>query len=393
MRDPESHTPQTFGQLFMEEMHRLAGGRFRFDTESFSIHHLDKGSITNLSNFYEEYTRLNTADREGYIQGLARTITTRSTELPADFSVACQNLRPKLWLRFSIEVMQYELGNAGQDPVMPPYVPVGEHLCLVVVYDTETSMQSIPLEQLNDWGISFYEAMEIALQNLQSTTSGYASLGENIIHFIDGDSYDSSRIMLLELIKSKSFNGSPVALIPDRNTVFIADGDDPKSLEIIYVLTANAMDQADRPLMALPLMLVDDEWVDWVPPADHPIRSSFDRFRLEFFSSIYGGQQQLLNANYELQGINVFVAAYGVLKSESDGAEQSYCSWAEDVESLLPKTDLIAFIDQSSEIRLYDWDQVEATCGNLLALEPGLYPPRYRVSQFPSEEQFAALEE
>ncbi len=40
--------------------------------------------------------------------------------------------------------------------------------------------------------------------------------------------------------------------------------------------------------------------------------------------------------------------------------------------------------------RMYDWERVMQVAGHLM--EPlNLYPPRYKVSEFPTEEQFRAM--
>jgi len=47
-----------------------------------------------------------------------------------------------------------------------PYQPIGEHLAAGLVYDLPGALRVIRQEDLDEWGVTFYEAMEVALENL-----------------------------------------------------------------------------------------------------------------------------------------------------------------------------------------------------------------------------------
>jgi len=73
---------------------------------------------------------------------------------------------------------------------------------------------------------------------------------------------------------------------------------------------------------------------------------------------------------------------------------QTYCVWSEGVDSLLPKTDLVFFYrdgDEDGDIPAQvEWDQVQAAFGDLM--EPlDMYPPRFRVREFPGEERLRRI--
>jgi hypothetical protein len=64
------------------------------------------------------------------------------------------------------------------------------------------------------------------------------------------------------------------------------------------------------------------------------------------------------------------------------------------VDSLLPRTDVIFFMDpalgtEAPPVAIARWEDVEKVVGELLVPAEGLYPERYRVRGFPSEEQLA----
>ena len=47
-----------------------------------------------------------------------------------------------------------------------PYHPLGDHLAIALVYDLPEAMQTIGQERLDKWGVTLYEAMEVARENL-----------------------------------------------------------------------------------------------------------------------------------------------------------------------------------------------------------------------------------
>jgi hypothetical protein len=90
--------------------------------------------------------------------------------------------------------------------------------------------------------------------------------------------------------------------------------------------------------------------------------------------------------------INEFVASFSGIRKEGSEDLLSYCVWSKSVRTLLPKTNLIAFND-GQDTTLCEWDRVEDVVGSLMEKIPDLYPERYRVDDFPSDEQMALIGE
>jgi hypothetical protein len=95
-------------------------------------------------------------------------------------------------------------------------------------------------------------------------------------------------------------------------------------------------------------------------------------------------------AGRQLVKTDIFVATYSALRDEKTGSVTSYCTWSEGVDCLLPETEQVVFFrPQSPEdgklAARGDWNTVRSVAGYLM--EPqGLYPERWRVREFPSEE-------
>ena len=83
------------------------------------------------------------------------------------------------------------------------------------------------------------------------------------------------------------------------------------------------------------------------------------------------------------------MATFSAIKSP-DGRIISYATWTETTNSLLPKTDVLVLGRIDGSIAMVEWQKVVDVVGDLM--EPlDIYPPRYRVREFPSEKQLAAM--
>ena len=97
---------------------------------------------------------------------------------------------------------------------------------------------------------------------------------------------------------------------------------------------------------------------------------------------------------YEQKGKDLFVAKC-TLNQLGDGGYESYSVWSKTVATLLPKTDFIAFFDPTKPesqrmLGMAKWEDVMRIAGDLL-LDTQMFPARFYVSKFPSEEQLAAV--
>jgi hypothetical protein len=77
---------------------------------------------------------------------------------------------------------------------------------------------------------------------------------------------------------------------------------------------------------------------------------------------------------------------------KKDGDVVSYCVWGEGVDSLLPVTEKVAFMQHGRErpVALGDWARVMEVAGDLM--EPTEDDPRrYRVQEFPDQAALQAI--
>ncbi len=359
----------------------------RYEPAEFRIVQLRDGEqvgVVNLGNMFQAYLAVERQHRAEHLKHCVRVAMRLNPELPADFAEARPNLRPKLWSRAITENMRLQrlYTEVPEDGLDLPCQPIGEHVLACLAYDWPESVQSINQENLEQWGVTVYEALEAAKENLESSTLTMAKIGDNLYSFVSGDSYDAVRLLLLDRIKEFDLAGSPVAMIPNRDSILITGSDDAVGLAMMAELAAKGLEEPYS-LSGVPLILDDGEWMDWMPSAGHPSYSRFRELELNFLGSQYFEQKQLLDAAHERGGIDVFVASFSAA-TRPEGGPVSFCVWGEGVDALLPVTQKVAFLHKGSENMAVfgDWTRVMEAAGELMELTDH-YPRRYRVREFP----------
>jgi hypothetical protein len=290
-----------------------------------------------------------------------------------------------------------ELGMKGvQNPDKPFEVPhqiIGEHLCAILAYDLPTSMATINDEQLEKWGVTFYEAMEVARQNLEETTKQVAQAGSLYI-VTHGDSYDSSRLLLTDRMRKLDFQGDIITLVPNRDSLFLAGSDDPEALAIMAELAKEPL-EGPRSISGIAFRLVDDEWEPWLPPVGHPSREIFNLMQVKTIDLDYRQQQELLEKQQSGLGGDLFFAAFNGIQDKKTGAVSSYCVWTEGILSSLPRTETIALVKagpngKAQIVARGAWEDVQREVGHLMTPQD-LYPPRWLVESFPTDDELARI--
>jgi len=351
----------------------------------------DAPSTVNLANMYQAFLREPRSRRAECVRSLARGILGSTKGLPKDFELVRADLRPRLWLRASLE--QVRLMNILEgNPVQPKPLlseSIGEHLILSLAYDWPDAVQSLYDDDLNEWGVTFYEAMEVARQNLQGATVGYGKIGDGSYSFMSADTYAASRITLVERTEGLEVSGKLVAMVPNRDSLFVTGSEDEAGLVIMATMAEKGLEQPYS-LSAVPLILDDDTWQDWMPPEGHPLHRTFKQIEIKWTGPLYRDQTNLLNAIHKKQGIDIAAASYSALKRK-DGELLTYCIWGKGVDALLPVTQKVVFMKGEGIPALFaDWSRVMETFGDLMAPTED-YPRRYRVREFPDESTINAI--
>jgi hypothetical protein len=356
---------------------------YRYDAEKFRLCRENGNGEINLSNLYKKHCKLGKAERKADLQRVASAFTCYSLELPQTYEDAKPHLRLNILRRATIEFLKLD----GSKLTDLPLKPLGSHLYESLVIETENALIPVPIDLLNHWGITASEATKAARDRLEEITAAFAELEDGVCCANSGDGFDSSRILLVK--RWHDGVGDPIATVPNRDSLFLAGSEDKNALRALFGLTEKATEEDSRPLSPLPLRLVDGEWKDWTPPKNHVLRRQYDELELPFLGQLYSEQKELLDILLEDQAI--FVADFSTLKIKGLGIYDSFCGWRQNVDSLLPKTQLILFEVDGTVVASGEWDFVADIVGDLMVADESYYPVRYRVKNFPSQEQLAAI--
>jgi hypothetical protein len=282
---------------------------------------------------------------------------------------------------FSMSMLQ--LRHSGIAPGQIPQVPyrsLAGEVVVALFLDSERSMAQVSNTQLQEWGVSFDTAMQRALENLRARSQpGFSKQGDGLYLGAWNDDYDSSRLLLPELLKALPIRGEPVVGLPARNRLLVAGARDPKALDRLAQATAGLIESEQRPMTAQLLRLAGDRWVafDDVLPSTPKLREA--GFKL--LMRDYEQQKALLEAILEKDGTDLFVATWKVFQVPE--GVLSLTQWTKNVASLLPKADRLALLDMDTrEMLIVPWQQAAALLGDELTPQ-GMHPERYLVSGYP----------
>lgn len=346
-----------------------------------------------LTNYYNEYLQVPHANRGQYLQYRASTHVNPPPDIPEDFAEARPHLRPKIWSRLALEAMRLHIQaesptSEGLD--LAEY-EIGSHLIAGIAYDLPEIILSVSRDNLEKWGITFYEALEIARENLTEQNFSVGSMGKSVHLLQNNDNYDACRLLIPTLFDKLPVNGDHIVAIPHRDLLIVTGSRDDKGLEVMLDLIDQAADHP-RPILPIPLRRDGDAWDDWLPEPSHPLFTRFRQNEFQYLAQSYEQQREELTRFFEASGQDIFVSDYQIYRSEKLGFF-SCTIWSVAMDFLLPKADSVIFSKspEGPEIHV-SWERVQAVLGHLLQPTED-YPPRFRVQSptFPSEEQLARL--
>ncbi len=383
----------TFVDLFMGALRQSQPStKLEYKEAEFAV--VTANGRINLSNFFAEYGLLPWHKRKAYIARTVGILASVRDELPEDFDHARGNLMPKIWMRSSFAHQALLCRIEGNSPPELDVSPLGEHLLTTIVYDLPESMQTIPPKQFETWDVSSYQAWEIAIENLSERTRAMAKIGDHLISAVSGDNYDANRLFLVDRLRELGMTGQLVAMIPNRDTLYITTIDDSLGLKMMTELSDKTLQSEPRPMSPFPLQYVDDEWIDWHPPVNHVLYSRFQEMRARYLQGEYSEQKTLLEKLQEKgEYAEQFVATYSVLQKKDTEEILSYSVWGSGVDTLLPETDRLVLIRNPEKPEGFvPWSTVREVMGTEMQEVPDLYPKRYRVRAFPTSDQLEEME-
>ncbi|MES2128295.1 MAG: hypothetical protein V4463_13590 [Pseudomonadota bacterium] len=365
------------------------------DLENFRLL-ISEGNYFNLHNVYHAYRHAPRKEKERVVVQFVEGIL-NPPEMPPTFEAARPHLLPALRRKSLLDYLRLAAAPGKQDEAVFAHRDFGPDAVLALALDAERSMSILMDSKLKEWGVSFDTALAAAMDNLRDRSV-------DNFRAIDGapgltrsnwcDAYDSSRILLPDLLFRGVAGGSPVVMIPTRETLLLAPDNNTAAQLAMLAMAGQALHESTR-WCSTTLYWVANGRLEPFEPHDAQVRDSLRTLERDVAMSDYADQKAQLDKAHERDGEDIFVATFGAM--ERDGRIASYCTWSEEVTAaLLPRTDVVALArkraGEGCDFVVVDWDTLQERHAHLLA-PTSAFPPRFRVSAFPADlfdELFAA---
>lgn len=364
-----------------------------YDEEGFRL--LVDGQHIFLGNLHD-HCRLAWPWQRGAVTRYFLSSFLERPERPAKFEEAAPHLLLGVRDSWMFEALRLESSLKDMKAPPPSGFALGSRLWLAAFLDYPTSTSLISTSDLDDWGVSFEQCMEPALENLVARSKeGLVEVAEGIYHSPWQDCYDPARLYCPRILGPLRLKGDPVAIVPNWNQLIVTGSDDLEGLTASILYAGKIIDEEPRPISAMPIVRRGSAWVDFVLPKGHPVEPLLRKRRVLELDQIYRDQAALLEKVHEKEGADVYVARHNGSRHDKDDDHDSYSVWSKGVATLLPQTERVAFFDpdqpESREvIARVDWDIVRLLCGPLMK-DAASSPPRFLVDSFPTAAQFEAM--
>lgn len=385
-------SPEQFAKRYAAFLTKKGyAGPFRFVADEFQFRIGPGDRIFNLHNVYRDYCGAARRERDKVLARYAHSLDV--PELPGSFAAARTRLLPVLRAKSYLGTLARMARADGNDMGEQASRPFSRDTVVMLVHDTEHAMQSVPAKTLDEWGVSFDDACQAALDNLRDiSVAKFDRIAPDLVVSDWNDSYDSSRVLLPDVLHQAGLGAAPVFMIPTRGRLLAASSANAAAMAQM-VDVAHAVVQDEGRLVSARMYRLEGRTAVEFVPDDPAVAANLKRLDMTFLGDDYAQQKAELDRIHERAGIDLFVATYAVY--EMNGEPVSVSTLGEGVDTLLPKTDAIAFVAQSEDdgkqrIRVVKWEDAWPVLGASMVRQDD-DPERYRISVFPPEHVLQAL--
>jgi hypothetical protein len=343
-----------------------------------------------LGNLLHDLQHCRRADRPALLKRFLDGMLSPDNALPASYAQARALLMPVIRRRGDIGIVALSTlaASGGASPqFVPASQPLVDDLVIALVCDRPTSMAYVNQHELTQWQVDFDQALADALDNLRALPEhgGWKQLGQGVWSGEWGDAYDSSRILLPDLLFRGVASGNPLVMVPTRETLLLAPANDVAAQLAMLASAGQALRESPRWCSTAIYQVVDGRLDVYAP--QHPrVCESLRTLERDVAKSDHADQKALLDKAHERDGKDIFVASFAVM--EKDGRMLSCCTWTEGVSAgMLPKTDVVALVrprgGEEFDFAIVDWETLWARHADLLREMP-TFPTRYWIATFPT---------
>jgi hypothetical protein len=372
--------------------------------------HLDRGELRFrlhggprslfLANLLHDLQRAPRAGRAAVMQRFLAGVSAADA-LPQRYDEARASLMPVVRARADVGLAALAVASsveaaagadAGEAQDRQAFRPLAGELVVALVFDTPSSMAYVNEQTLERWQVDFDTALAEALHNLRGLPEhgGWKSLGDGVWSGEWGDSYDSSRLLLPDLIHRTGVR-DPVVVAPFRNALMVTAGDNAAGIARMAQAIEDALEDNPR-WLSFELLRLDGTRL--APHSPLVAADAWHRLRLRNAASADEQQKRLLDALHERRKIDLWVASSQMVARDDLGT-LGFSVWSNGVDTLLPHTEFLLFNPDNEDAGarlLLPWADAVEIVGDLM--EPtGYVPERVRVRRFPDAAQLARLKE
>lgn len=348
--------------------------------------------VINLANIYLEYAASPRERRPTLLQKYCAML--QNPPVSSLWSLAQTKIYPLLRSRY--DRVTVEINNRRQEKPLP--LRAGRqfigHLDQILGYDHGQTVSQVQAEQVEQWGVPLDVVIERAQQNLRSLHAPFwVPVHSSVWKLESREGYNESFLQLPKIFKSLPAKGTPIAMIPNRGVLLCSGSEEPEGVTALLAEARKSQQEAPWPLCG-DLFRIGSDGIQLFIPSGSDAKALAYIQRLDI-ESVYAAQKAALEAHCEAIEDAVFVATYSLRSQKDDPNQlQSCCAWTEGVPTLLPHTDLIAFVWSLSgerKIALVPWGDAVAFVGHYFK-PTHEDPPRTRVVEFPNAAELAKLQ-
>lgn len=241
--------------------------------------------LTSFYNWYKETVSLDLV-----IQRIVAL--TRGHADTTDYNVVSPFIFPKVFDRSVIHLTdQTAKRDYGEKaPPILSYV-VGDVFSIIPVIDTGMTQEMVTGNHLTEWGKSFTEVFDNSYRNLVGISEGLQfdsisdpstntrAIYESLCH----DGYDSSRLLIDELINGFIVGGEKLVSIPTTSQLVIVGSN--QIVGLAKMLTnLEAAREKDQSLPPFVLLFRDGKWSNYSPSKQSGEYSLLNRLQTEYWS-------------------------------------------------------------------------------------------------------------
>jgi uncharacterized protein YtpQ (UPF0354 family) len=292
---------------------------------------------------------------------------------------------------------------------LPPGKPVVAMRSLPCLYecvalDLGRTFSYVAEAQVSEWGCSLEELFERARTNVERELDHTIEPWDiaapyPMWHVSANDAYESSRLLAPSFLRGmrEHVTGRLVCAIPERSTMLLVGDASNDSI-------ARLAEAAERQYMSStrgisPALYSVDEHGEVAPlevALDHPLAFIVRRGHVLLANAEYAEQKRTLDAEHEKQERDLFVATF--IATQRDAELRTIATWSQDVDTLLPVVDYVAFVtldeyEEPKDSILVPWQVVMETAGDCLEEVKDLWPTRFHTKRYPNDSELAKLRE